>query len=322
MTMFSAQSIFSDNIANSISSLDLSLKTPPNWQGFLSSVENQTQTSGLNMVCSYPQFDYEIKIQQKNYLESGKNVVVSGNSEGWQYGIEFCFATEQQLEKFKAQDFYSPCIHIPMRLALKNMSYHLKHGLIKACVDYFGLGVFHINQHARLIQSSLAADAFIDAQYVKIRHGKISIAGDATWVAKQILTYQEINTADTVSHSCIQLTESNDFLHYLLLPNDELNSSYLLVVCMNERQVLPEALKCLMQIPSSHALMVSAFMQGVPAADVANQTGYSTHTVYSYIKTLYKEKEISRQAQLTAMLLPKLPHYNGLTKAYLYENRD
>lgn len=319
--MFSTQSIFSDNIASFVSSLDLSLDTPPNWQRFLSNLENQTQASGLNMFCSYSLFDYEIRIQQKECSECGKSVVISGESEGWKYEIECCFTSIQQHDRFKAQHCYSQLIHIPMRLSLKNMSYHLKHGLIKSCVDHLGLGVFHIDHHARLIQANSAANAFVSAKYLKIRHGKVSIEADSAWVTKQILTHQAIKKADTDCHSCIKLTDDNDFLHYLILPNDELNSSYLLVVCLNERRVLPDALKCLMQIPSSHALMVSAFMQGVSAADVANQTGYSTHTVYSYIKTLYKEKDISRQAQLTAMLLPQLPHYNGLTKEYLYENR-
>ena len=306
------QSVFSDNIASSIASLDLSLKTRPNWQGFLSKLENQTQATGLAMVCTHPDFDYEIRLQQGEHSELLSSHVISGCSEGWQYEIKLYFSHDQQLD--------DQCFHIPMRLALKNMNYHFKHGLIKTCIDSLGLGVLHIDQHSRVIETNSVADKIINSKHLKVRHGKVSIAEHATWVAERIFNYQAMKQTSTECHPCMSLTVGDNILHSLLLPIDEQCSGYLLIVCLNERKIVPEVLQCLMPISQSQAVVAAAFMQGASADQVANQTGYSTHTVYSYIKNLYKEKDISRQAQLTAMLLPKLPHYNDSANEYLYEN--
>ena len=45
------------------------------------------------------------------------------------------------------------------------------------------------------------------------------------------------------------------------------------------------------------------FSEGLDAGTVARKTGYSTHTVYSYLRRLYRVLGISKQAQLTSVML-------------------
>lgn len=318
--MSSNHNTVSDNIASAISSLNLSLETKPNWQAFLSTIERQNQASGVSIMCYHHQFDYEISISKGACSKRHKNLTISGCFEGWHYDIQIFFSSNQKLGQVKDQDDYAQCIHIPMRLAIKNISYHLKHGLFQTCIDGVGLGVLHVDPHAHVIEGNTVANKLIHANHLKIRHGKVSITDKPDWISEQISNYEKNEHSETKSRVHMSLTEKNTLLQFLMLPNDEQCSSYLLITCSNKRNVLPEAIKHLIPINQSQSVVAAAFMQGASADEIAHQTEYSTHTIYSYIKTLYKKQNISRQAQLTALLLPKLPHYNDSANEYLYES--
>ena len=56
----------------------------------------------------------------------------------------------------------------------------------------------------------------------------------------------------------------------------------------------------------SEAIIASEFATGMSAKDVANKTGFSLNTVYSYMKKLYEKLNIKSQSQLTYRALQQM----------------
>lgn len=68
----------------------------------------------------------------------------------------------------------------------------------------------------------------------------------------------------------------------------------------------PEWLTKTFAVSRSEARVMMLFASGKSAEYVADDTGYSINTVYSYIKKLYAALGIHKQGQLTARLMPHL----------------
>ncbi|CAA0117585.1 Uncharacterised protein [BD1-7 clade bacterium] len=75
------------------------------------------------------------------------------------------------------------------------------------------------------------------------------------------------------------------------------------VQLLNDHQLLAEMLN----IQLSEAKIAAAFCTGNSAKTIASDTGYTLHTVYSYIKKLYKQLNIHSQSQLTIALWRYIP---------------
>ncbi|CAA0125286.1 Uncharacterised protein [BD1-7 clade bacterium] len=75
------------------------------------------------------------------------------------------------------------------------------------------------------------------------------------------------------------------------------------VELLNDHQLLAEMLN----IQLSEAKIAAAFSAGSSAKTIASDTGYTLHTVYSYIKKLYKQLNIRSQTQLTIALWRYIP---------------
>lgn len=73
-------------------------------------------------------------------------------------------------------------------------------------------------------------------------------------------------------------------------------------------------------LSDSEASLAILFSKGMSAKDIVHKTGYSQHTVYTYIKRIYKKLGVSRQSQLTQKLLANM-HEAGLDE-YLTQNRE
>lgn len=79
-----------------------------------------------------------------------------------------------------------------------------------------------------------------------------------------------------------------------------------LVLVQLDNQTTPEWLTQAFAVSSSEARVMMLFASGKSAESVADHTGYSINTVYSYIKKMYAALGINKQGQLTACLAPRL----------------
>jgi len=77
------------------------------------------------------------------------------------------------------------------------------------------------------------------------------------------------------------------------------NPVYKLTIFRNSNCVDPRSLHQWLGGNESEAIIASEFATGMSAKEVANKTGFSLNTVYSYMKKLYARLNIQSQSQLT-----------------------
>jgi len=72
----------------------------------------------------------------------------------------------------------------------------------------------------------------------------------------------------------------------------------------------PEHIRQWLDINESEAWLALLFARGLSAKAIVQHTGYSQHTVYAYVKTLYKKLGINSQSQLTQKFLSLAAGYS------------
>lgn len=316
-----SEKILSDNIIKLIAKLELSSDSKPNWHDFLKSLITLSKANSLYLSCSNASIAHNTALQVGEESSKAHHYSINKKFKDWTYTLSFFFENQPTLAKFKNQSpIIEASVKIPMELALNSFDHHINHMAISSCLENSGLGILHIDNHARIIKSNHIANNIIKLGHLKLRHDKVFIASNSLWLKERIDNPTSKITANISSSSeelrekqksYINLPIGKQALHCLLTPPDTNQFYYLLLLHLNSRQILPETLKKLLHISSSQAEIITGFMQGASAKQVSEQTGYSVSTVYSYIKNLYKEKEISSQAQLTATLLPELPYISN-----------
>lgn len=161
-----------------------------------------------------------------------------------------------------------------------------------------------------LAHNPLAAELFELGLLLHQQHQPIQVNGLPHWITRQLdrLEQQGQSWQSMQLHFRGQDYQCNLYYHHMQLDfwQPQAPQIYLLIRPIWHKPD-PSLLMQGLDISRAQAEIVALSSQGLSAAEIAKATQYQKHTIYSYLKQLYKQHQIHSQAQLAAKVWPLLP---------------
>ena len=161
--------------------------------------------------------------------------------------------------------------------------------------------------------SNTLPEGLLDKGLFKLVSGRLQLTSDPDWLSK---SQRSMLASDDKTQSMYKVLQIGyETVRCLLMYRREVPVGwgaealqFTLMVCRGSAQPTSSWLKSRFNISEAEAIVASWFAMGLSAEEVAEKTGYTISTVYSYIKKLYGTLDIKKQSQLTAVIWPELPH--------------
>lgn len=205
-------------------------------------------------------------------------------------------------------------VHGPLAEVL-NLAYRLqkmnsKQKISLCCEETLGIARYTLNQRGEIIETNQAGDQLMLTGVVNMFRKRIQLKPAENWLKSGIdalvrkqeeALYQTVHSEKSVFH-CVLIALREHSEVWL-----KSAAKFLLLIIPSSQKPRSEQLRQMFGLNDAEAAIASWFSAGLSAEDVASKTGYTTHTVYSYIKKLYSQLGINKQSQLTAMVWRSMP---------------
>lgn len=141
-------------------------------------------------------------------------------------------------------------------------------------------------------------------QLLSQKHKRVQLRGAPHWLA-EVLERCRLNPepAQLYHRPCTLNSDTLVMVSLWYQPSEYNGGSHIRLLCTPLKHQGDATWLCdAFALKHAQAEVAHYFAQGNPAKCVADKTGYSVHTVYSYIKDLYAHLGVNSQSQLTAAL--------------------
>lgn len=173
------------------------------------------------------------------------------------------------------------------------------------------MGFMVLNIRSEVDGDAVCLEALIQSKVISLNNKKIRLSDDPDWLAVQQermlnsgvdyqTAYKSIESQDGC-YRCVLIFQKNSYCGWKLN-----KPQFIMLLYPQSASTEHRVLKDIYNISDSEAEVAALFSKGLTAEEVARITGYTTHTVYSYIKKVYSAIGVNKQAQLTAAIWPEL----------------
>lgn len=272
-----------------------------NWHALLSYLMQTLSASSGRLLLGYPHKRQFTIGQQQDYAVSWRSKIT--------IVLYFNTLPEQRSASEKLQRI-APVLKMAAQLGLTWLQGQREQQRLKNCSNHAGLAIFHLNQKSQIQHNNALAQQLFRQGLLNTKRGALYLKDQKSWLQDSIQALQ----GKKANASITQLTLNGQTAHCQLLYQPGQHSSwsqvspaYVLLINLSQERPSPLQLESLFGLNSSEAEVASWFCAGLKASEVADKTGYSVHTVYSYLKKLYQQTGLNKQSQLAAATWPRLP---------------
>ena len=303
--------IISSSLADFMQSLCLKNDQSVNWSLFLTKIMEYTQAC-------------EGHLHMTDKSQKVRKIEITASSPGctkcvkWPLGVEGNFITlkfSQETLKVSAQEFLHQISQQLEQIFQLGWQWQEKlnlHHIVKSCSQKMNVNQLNLNSKGGIIGNSPLPKYLIEDEVLVWAGDKIQFKHDTRWLSQCQKAMMSGEACESTQYQTLQYGETA--LQCLLIYKRDVKfgwhtqpHQFTLIFCKNAIQPASSWLKSRFDLSEAEASVASWFSTGLSAEGVANKTGYTTHTVYSYIKKLYAILGINKQSQLTAAVWPELP---------------
>lgn len=207
---------------------------------------------------------------------------------------------------------FSPHITNCINLAVQRQQDIQRHSYQQACSSRLNFAQLQLSCHGELLHANDMAQTLINQGLLKLSHQRLLLSTDRQWLKEM---QKGVITGQIKSPTISKIIDWNDqkmrcTLLYQQHKKGQWHTDshrFSLVIHPLLNQVVERWMTDQFDISAPEAKVGALYASGMSAHSVADQTGYSIHTVYSYIKSLYAASGVNKQAQLTASIWPNMP---------------
>ena len=303
--------VISSSLSELMQSLCLQENSPVNWMQFLHSVMEQAGACGGRLHITD-------KTKKVNIIEAKQEAFVAFTHIEWPLdssGNKLVLTYSDVHHKNLGEQFWQQIHEQVCQIFQLGWQWQEKLNLqeiVKSCSQQMNVSLLNLNARGVLDTANNVPKGLLDAGVFDIVAGRLQFNQDPSWLNRTQKSMMAANEDHQTAYKTLQYRESA--LQCLLIYRREICSGwqckphqFTLMLCNSSTQPSSHWLKSRFAISEAEASVASWFAIGLSAEDVARKTGYTTHTVYSYIKKLYATLGINKQSQLTAAVWPELP---------------
>lgn len=303
--------VISSSLSELMQSLCLQENSSVNWEQFLHTImEHAGACGGLLHIIDKTKKINTIEAKQKVYV-AFTNIECPLDASGNKLVLTF----SDKQHKHQGENFWQQINEQVCQIFQLGWQWQEKLNLqkvVKSCSQQMNVSLLNMNAKGALDVENEVPKALLDAGVFGIVGGRLQFCQDPSWLTR---TQKSMITATEDYQTAYKtLQHGESALQCLLIYRREVCSGwqrkahqFTLMLCNSSTQPSSHWLKSRFAISEAEASVASWFSIGLSAEDVAEKTGYTTHTVYSYIKKLYATLGINKQSQLTAAVWPELP---------------
>lgn len=305
----------SDIIDRIMSGVRLNARGEPDWHEFLSVISAVSGADQVNLRLS-DGFSLVCQSENTGALEAvHSHVITSGHPEFETY-IKVILSW-RQIGPHLSQELEC-AVRIAMRLAVSLYEQCKSEDVLTAVAQDLGFISVALLNKGEVLNSTPALLKWIDKGILKLSQKKLSLVADPSWIRKSLLSLSEPseNQEGGIAYEVFTI-ENGEFntpviMHCFLKGENNPASLtgealFRLLVCENNNELDSDAFNHWLQGSDSEAQIAACFSKGFTAKQVSEETGFSQHTIYSYVKRLYARFDIQSQAQLTQKAIQNIP---------------
>lgn len=178
----------------------------------------------------------------------------------------------------------------------------------QACDDALGITRIPLDNKGRLLEKNERIQALHKQGIVSIKDNQISLLSNQTWLEESLASQVASNSNAVLANDCLTTNSQQGSVCYYLTqhpqPDTPNEHSFTLYVHKQPEQPGRRFLQERYNLCQSESHIAYWFATGLTVESISDKTGYSTHTIYSYIKKLYSKLGINKQSRLAALLWP------------------
>ncbi len=293
-------------------SLSLQKDSEVTWHLFLATIMGYVQAGK-------GQLSVESKVINTKVIEDGKGPHIGPLSVCWELdalGSKLVLMFNNDKQKEQADFFWEEVCEQVIQIFNLGWQWqekqNLKH-IVKSCGEKMNVSLVNLDAKGSPNFSNTLPEGLLDKGLFKVVSGRLQLASDPAWLSK---SQRSMLASDDKTQSMYKVLQVDlETVQCLLMYRREVPvgwgaeaRQFTLMVCSGSAQPTSSWLKSRFNISEAEAIVASWFAMGLSAEEVADKTGYTISTVYSYIKKLYGTLGIKKQSQLTAAIWPELPH--------------
>lgn len=293
-----------------MTAINLKKADRPNWQKFIAYLTShldaeygQLSVNGIDFFSGSELLTKSDCVVEHCY-SMNKNVL----------SVIFLFSNDQTRQfAEKKLAFIQHHVNNILQLATAQEQTRTRRLVASACAERANVGLVTLDCKGRVINKNKMAESLLENELFSCRHNQLTFTDSPKWLEKQFKelhqkendsVYLTLQWHEKIVHCVLsKVHQSEKSMHYL----QPQTSQFLLMVYLADTPPSIAFLQQLYSLNEAEAMIVSWFSLGLSAEHVAKKTGYTVHTVYSYIKKLYSTMNIHKQSQLTAQVWQQQP---------------
>ncbi|TBR43855.1 hypothetical protein CBF23_003765 [Marinomonas agarivorans] len=302
---------------NMMRSINLQQTGRPNWEAFVAYLANYIGAEH----CNYS-FHSEFpppNLEMTSSLESNSANILKVQHIVDDKSLWFAFSfTNPCLYRLGQERLATveSCVETVLQLAVESERKQCRQHIAKMCVERAQIGLLTLDEKGTILDRNHIIEPLLhEGGMFSCQQNQLLLNNSPKWFENQI-EQLELSEHDSI---CTTLKWQNKLIHCILsnaLPRikqrvvmypHHQKQQFLLMVYMADTPPSITFLQQLYSLSEAEALIVSWFSLGLSAEHVAEKTGYTVNTVYSYIKKLYATMSIHKQSQLTALVWQQQP---------------
>lgn len=274
--------------------LNLASGCYPDWPQFIKNLAEITQVNSV--ILSGPE---EFAVENQRIEDLSADIVVV------KHGCFEVIFDDQQASKEEVLLRVTPYrafIETLLKLAEQHCQRLLEAQFSSTCLSTLRRQTVTLNRHGKLIANQELSDLTRANSPLDVSNHSLYLKDDPTWLRDILQSFCKGGTdiKQKVSDYRGKLWLITVTRHPIGSKNANISVQLTQLNPADKAQWLTQ----LWPISAAEAQVAMSFANGNSAEVVASQTGYSIHTVYSYLKKMYAELGINKQSQLTAAIAP------------------
>lgn len=189
--------------------------------------------------------------------------------------------------------------------------------IARACVERSQVGLITLDNNSRILDQNHIVEPLLQESGVfAYRHNRLMLNCSPKWLEDQMRSlistsqesaYATLDWQGKIIHCVLSRVAQVSSWQQTKVNGTSQSQQFLLTVYTADTPPSLTFLQQLYSLTETEALIVAWFSLGLSAEHVAEKTGYTVNTVYSYIKKLYSAMSIHKQSQLTALVWQQQP---------------
>ena len=291
-----------DHITQLFKAINIQSGHLPDWEGMLDFLQEILGTSEIYLELN--------GIPSVRYSHSSIEQNVSGSKAPYVKPLKhaqlmFTYDTDQPSESSSALlELLTPHLNNAIKLATKHEENLLEQRWKSLCFSQLQGATWQLNLAGEVTSCNIQNTHAAIQQLVKQKNKQVYLSQDISWINDQISLFIQNSNSAQIVQCPLQYNDQHWISCLIYQPATNQNwlqtsgRITLLLTQLNTGQYFWNT--DITPMSEVEARIITLFANGLSAEDVAKQTDYKIHTVYSYIKKFYSALGINNQSQLTA----------------------